>query len=244
MTTHSGPDGIDALVLAAHPDDAELHCGGTVLKLIAAGRRVALADLTRGEQGTRGDAATRAAECAAATQALGVTQRFNLGLPDTELRDDTPALRKVLGVVRELRPRWLIAPFPRDLHPDHEATGLIARRAWFHAGLKNVHPDLGAPFRPELLLFYPSHLPVEPNLCVDISEVVDRKLAAIACYRSQIAPAQRRHLVRGLDPLERATASDRFFGARIGCRAAEPFLTEGPLPVTDLAALLSPPGSG
>ena len=230
----------DVLVLAAHPDDAELHCGGTVLKLIAAGRSVVLCDLTHGEKGTRGDAVTRAAECEAATRALGVARRLNLGLPDTQLRDDPAALAKVLGAVRELRPRVLIAPFPRDLHPDHEATGLVARRAWFHGGLRNVHPELGEPFRPELLLFYPSHLPVEPTLCVDISDVADRKLAAIACYRSQIAPAHRSHLVRGLDPLERATAADRFFGARIGCRAAEPFVSDGPLRVAGLDTLLAP----
>jgi bacillithiol biosynthesis deacetylase BshB1 len=228
----------DALVLAAHPDDAEIHCGGTILKLVAAGRRVVLADMTRGEKGTRGTAELRAAECAAATAMLGVAARENLALPDTALRDDDAALAAVLGAIRRHRPRLMFAPWPKDLHPDHEATGKVARRAWFHAGLRNVHPELGEPFRPGMLLFYPSHDAVEPTLCVDITDHVDAKQQVIACYASQIAASQRTHLVRGLDPMERALAADRFHGSRVGCKAAEPFVHDGPLRVTDLGLLL------
>ncbi len=233
--------GCDVLVLAAHPDDLEIHCAGTILLLVQAGRRVELADCTRGERGSRGDAQTRARECEAATARLGAAARHNLGLPDTELRDDEPSTAAVLGLLRRLRPRTLLAPWWRDLHPDHEAAGRLARRAWFHAGLRHVHPELGEPFRPALLAHYPGHVPCEPTFCVDITAVASTKRDVIACYASQIAPAQRTHLVRGLDPLERAEASDRFWGARVGCRAAEPFLVDGPFRLQDLALCLPLP---
>jgi bacillithiol biosynthesis deacetylase BshB1 len=228
----------DVLVLAAHPDDAEIQCGGTILQLVAAGRRVAIVDLSRGEKGTYGDPTTRAEECAAATRLLGVQLRENLGLPDTELRDDARAQAAVVGVLRRLRPALLLAPLAHDLHPDHEAAGQVARRAFFTAGLKNVHPELGAPFRPELLAHFPGHLPAEPTFCVDISEFEERKHAAIACYATQFPAGQRAHFVRGLDPQQRRQAADRYWGARIGCRAAEPFVVDGPLRVRQLAVLL------
>ena len=228
---------IEVMVLAPHPDDAEMSCGGTILKLVAQGTGVAIVDMTRGERGTRGTEVTRRAECDAATSMLGIAQRINLGLPDTEVRDDENALASVLGAIRRFRPRVLIAPQDRDLHPDHAATGAVASRAFFHAGLKNVLPDLGPPHRPTLLLRYPLHHEVDATLCVDISAVAERKLEVVACYATQLPGADRAHL-SGLDPLERARARDLFYGARCGCRAAEPFAAEGPLRVDDLRSVL------
>ena len=228
---------VDVLVLAPHPDDAEMSCGGTILRLVAAGHRVAVVDMSRGEKATRGTAETRARECAAASAVLGLHLRPNLALPDAELRDDEAALRAVIGVLREHRPALFLAPTDRDLHPDHQATGAVARRAYFHAGLANVFPDLGPAHRPKLLLHYPLHNEIAPTLCVDISEVADRKLEAVRCYGTQFGGADRTHFAR-LDLLQRAEARDRFYGAQVGCIAAEPFLCEGPLPIRDLAPLL------
>ena len=230
-------DSIDVLVLAPHPDDAEMSCGGTILRLVAAGKKVAVVDLTRGENATRGTPAQRQEECAAATAILGVQQRHNLALPDAGLRDDDAALAAVVGIVRRLRPKILIAPADRDLHPDHEAAGKIARRAYFHSGLAKVLPALGAAHRPQHLLHYPLHDEGRPTLCVDISAVAERKLEAIRCYRSQYGGVDRAHLAR-LDPLQRAEARDRYYGARIGCAAAEPFWSDGPLRVAELGFLL------
>lgn len=227
----------EVMVLAPHPDDAEMSCGGTILKLVAQGAGVVVVDMTRGERGTRGNTDTRRAECDAATAMLGVAKRINLELPDTEVRDDDSALAAVLGAIRQFRPRLLIAPQERDLHPDHAATGAVASRAFFHAGLKNVLPDLGGPHRPELLLRYPLHHEVDATVCVDISDVAERKLEVIRCYASQLPGADRSHLI-GLDPLERARGRDLFYGARSGCHAAEPFAAEGPLRVDDLRSLL------
>ena len=230
-------DAFDAMVLAPHPDDAELSCGGTILKLVAAGARVAIVDMTQGEKASRGSARERAAECAAATARLGVAARENLTLPDAEVRDDEPALRAVLGALRRLRPRLLLAPMERDLHPDHAATGAVAGRAFFHAGLVNLWPELGPPHRPKVLLRYALHEEVDPSLCVDISDVAETKLEILRCYRSQL-PGDDRAYLWGLDVVERARSRDQYWGARTGCRAAEPFRAERPLTVGSLMALL------
>lgn len=227
----------DVMVLAPHPDDAEMSCGGTILALVDAGLRVAVIDMTRGEKSTRGDEETRRQECDAATAILGIQHRQNLELPDGAVRDDDTALAAVIGVLRQLQPRLLLAPFARDLHPDHEAAGMVARRAWFHSGLAKVLPDLGKPHRPGRMLSYPLHDEITPTLCVDISSTVDRKLEALRCYATQHGGTDRSHLAR-LDLLQRAEARHRFYGAQVGCVAAEPFGSEGPLKLADPKLLL------
>lgn len=230
-------DGYDAMVLAAHPDDAELCCGGTILRLLDQGKRVVLLDMTRGEAGTAGTPETRAAECADATRSLGVQERVNLGLPDGQVQDDLPTRKILVEQIRRLRPRLLFAPHPVDIHPDHAATGSSARQAFFCAGLAKFEPGLGSAFRPDRLILFPGNDNVAPSFCVDISSFADKKREAIECYASQIqkdAP----HFAKGLGPLERVSARDRYFGTEIGCRAAEPFVVEGPVPIADLSALL------
>jgi bacillithiol biosynthesis deacetylase BshB1 len=217
----------DVLVLAPHPDDAEIACGGTMLKLVRKGLRVAVVDLTRGEKGSRGSAEVRAREADAAAKKLGLLARENLGLPDTELADDARALRAVLPVIRRYRPALLLAPHSSDHHPDHAAAHAICRRAWFHAGLKQVLPDAGAAFRPERVLWYPGNDLVPPSIVVDISDVVADKLAAIKCYVSQMEGRERAHFVHRLDPLERVELRDRFYGSRVGVRAGEGFVGDG-----------------
>ena len=230
-------DTTDVMVLAPHPDDAEMSCGGTIISLVDAGLSVVIVDMTRGEKATRGTEQTRQQECEAASTILGIRERRNLGLPDAEVRDDDTALAAVVGAVRQLKPRLVLAPFWRDLHPDHEATGKIARRAWFHAGLAKVLPEIGAPHRPERLLHYPLHEEITPALCVDTSSAADRKLEAIRCYSTQFGGEDRSHLAR-LDLLQRAEARDRFYGAQVGCLAAEPFHTDGPIKLSDVHGLL------
>jgi bacillithiol biosynthesis deacetylase BshB1 len=227
----------DALFLAPHPDDVEIAAGGTVLRLRARGLAVALVDVTRGEKGSRGTVDDRAREAAAAAKALDVGQRVNLGLPDTGVRVDDQNVRRVVELLRTARPRLFFAPAERDVHPDHVAVGELAGRAFFLAGLVNFAPELGAPHRPRLFARYPGNVPVEPTFAVDISDVVAGKAAAIRCYATQLQPGDRSHLIQGLDVLERAQARDRFYGARIGVAAAEPFVVDGPLPIRDVALL-------
>ncbi len=228
-------NGCDVLVLAAHPDDAEIACGGTILKLVAEGKKVVIADMTRGEKGTRGSQEQRDQESAAATEMLAVHDRVNLGLPDTAVRDDEAALEAVIAVIRCHRPTLLLAPIAKDVHPDHEATGSVARRAFFHSGLKNVLPDLGEAFRPKLMICYMSNDAIEPTFCVDISDRVEAKRKVVECYASQFGQSDRKHFIRGLDPLERTETRDRYFGSMCGCAAAEPYSIDGPFLIDDLS---------
>ncbi len=228
----------DALVLAAHPDDAEIGCGGTILGLIDAGHRVAIVDMTRGEIGTRGSLQERTAECESATKLLGVQDRRNLGFADAGLRDSDDTVQAVVAVIRELRPQLFMVPLKRDAHPDHEAASRIAKRAFFLAGLKNFQPELGAAHRPTFMLSYPGNDHCESSLCLDISAWVERKREVVTCYSSQVGGGAKNHFLRALDPLERSEARDRYFGAICGYRAAEPFVIDGPLPLSDLSSLL------
>lgn len=234
---------VDVMVLAAHPDDAEIGCGGTILRLTAAGRRVAVVDATRGEAATRGTPETRADEARAATAVLGLCARENLGLPDGALTVDDRSRRVVIEAVRRLRPRILLAPLAVDVHPDHVAVAELAGRAFFLAGLRKVMPEAGAPHRPRLLARYFGNDAETPTFCIDVSEVAERKRDAVACYASQIPDddAGRAHFVRALDPIRRFEARDRWFGAQCGVAAAEPFLVDGPASLDEITFLLGSP---
>lgn len=229
----------DALFLGPHPDDVEIACSGAILRLLRAGKSSAIVDCTRGEMGSRGTPEQRKQEAAAAAAALGVRDRKNLGLRDTGIQADDASLRLLVAAIRESRPSMLFAPHERDVHPDHVAAAQLASKAWFLAGLARYEPALGEPHRPRVLIRYPGNVPVEPSFVLDISDLVDQKAEAIRCYRSQLADGgSRGHLVQGLDILERAQVRDRFYGARTGCAAAEPFVVDGPLLLRDLASLL------
>jgi len=226
------------LALGPHPDDIEIAAAGTLLLLQKAGHQVALVDCTRGEKGSRGTAAERDAEAAAAAKLLGAACRHGLGLPDTGVRADDASTDALVAVLRAVRPVLFFAPHADDVHPDHVAAAQLASRAFFLAGLRHYAPQLGAPHRPRVLLRYPGNRPVPPTLVVDVSAVAAAKAGVVRCYRSQLNPPDRAHLVLGLDVAERADVRDRFWGGSIGVRAGEPFVHEGPLPVGAVAALL------
>lgn len=228
----------DALFFGPHPDDVEIAASGTVLRLRQAGLSVSIVDATRGEKGSRGTPADRLREAGAAAKELDVQERHNLGLPDTQVTVDDASVRLFVEVLRSARPRLLFSPLEHDVHPDHTTAAQIAARAFFFAGLVNFAPELGAPHRPRLFARYPGNVPQDPTFVVDIADQAEQKAKVIRCYASQLQPTQRGHLIQGLDVLERAQARDRFYGARIGTAAAEPFVLDGPFPVRDLAALL------
>lgn len=234
---------LDVLVIAAHPDDAEISVGGTMLRLIDAGKRVGIVDLTRGELGTRGSLADRERETAAANRLLGIRERENLGLPDGRVVVDVEARETLARLIRRWRPQAVLAHHPDDLHPDHAACGRLAREAWYVAGLQRLaeppHDVPGAPsaHRPARLFHFLAHVPFEPTLVVDVSAVWARKVELIRCYASQLVPShpgdEGRHLLFGADILARAETKARFFGERIGCRHGEPLWHPGPLPATE-----------
>ncbi|MCA8949912.1 MAG: bacillithiol biosynthesis deacetylase BshB1 [Planctomycetes bacterium] len=228
----------DVLAFGPHPDDVEIGAAGTLLMLARRGYSASVVDFTRGEKGSHGSATERDAEARAATARLGLRERVNLGLPDTGITADEGTTDRIVRALRTARPRLLLAPLDKDVHPDHVAAAQAVGRAFFLAGLRRHAPHLGPAHRPRLLLRYPGNQPIEPTIAVDISAFADDKAAVVRCYESQLAPPDRSHLIQGLDLLERTLVRDRFYGARIGVAAAEPFWHDGPLPLQAVELLL------
>lgn len=236
MTTD--PVDCDLAVFSAHPDDAELCCGGLLLVSAAKGWRTAVVDMTRGELGSLGSMEDRAREAAEAAEVLGLTCRLNLGLPDGKLHDCDAFREQVVRAVRQLRPRLVVAPPLVDHHPDHMATAELVRQSFYLCGIRRYLPDVPA-WRPRGLLYMVGLRSPAPSLLVDVSDVADRRLAAIKCYRSQFEPpdAAPRLRLNSSFFLDSVTAHLRHWGATIGVPLAEPYWSETPLPVADPAAL-------
>jgi len=235
---------LDVLVVAAHPDDAEISVGGTMLLLARAGRKVGVVDLTRGEMGTRGSAADRARETEAANVLLGLAVRHNLELPDGRVVPTIEARERLAAIVRDHQPDVLLAHSTDDLHPDHRAAGELARTAWYLSGLAKLAMEakVGPVIRPRRLYHFMGHVPFEPTFVVDIGPVWEEKVRLVRCYSTQLAPAgaqdHGQHFLFGADILARMETKARAFGERIGVRYGEPLLHFGPLPCFD--PLLAP----
>lgn len=228
---------LDALVIAAHPDDAEICVGGTILRWLEAGKRVGVLDLTRGEMGTRGTAEDRGREAAAATAALGLTARENLGLPDGRVEVTVEAREALAARIRAHAPHVVVAHHVEDLHPDHAAAGRLAREAWYLAGLRRLATPEAPAHRPPRLLHFPGHVPLEPTFVVDIGPVWDRKRAAVQAYTSQLEPGDGAddgsHFLFGADILARMETRARYWGEQAGVQYGEPLLHRGPVPLDD-----------
>lgn len=234
------PAEFDVAGICAHPDDAELVMGGTLAAEAARGRRVALVDLTRGENGSRGTPDVRAAEAAAAAGILHVEHRETLGLPDGRLAA-TPEQEDVLvGALRRLRPRVVLLQHWRQRHPDHAAASRIVYRASFLAGLKNYRPDLGAAFRPAKLCYALSTTEaasVDPSFVVDVTPFWPLKMRAIQAFASQFTPSPS-DVPLPFDGWQNAVElAGRRQGQRIGVEFGEGFVVNEPLRVDDVAGL-------
>jgi bacillithiol biosynthesis deacetylase BshB1 len=231
---------VDILAIAAHRDDVELTCGGTLLAAAARGRRTAIVDLTAGEAGTRGSADLRAREAERAAEILGVSARENLGLPDARLVNTPETRAKVAVVIRRFRPRVVIAPAAHGRHPDHRVAAELIRDASFVAGLAKVEPSVPAhrPFKVIHTLTYREDV-VKPTFIVDISEVFDRKLEAIQCYASQFEGVkQAGEVYPNGDPLlDIVRHQAAHYGSQIRARYGEPFFTHETMRVEDVATL-------
>lgn len=231
---------VDILAIAAHRDDVELTCGGTLIKAARLGRRTAILDLTQGETGTLGSAELRATEASHAAQILGVEARENLGLPDAGIVN-TPEVRLELArVVRRFRPRIVIAPAPRGRHPDHRIAAELVRDACFIAGLAKLAPDVPK-WRPHKVVHCVTYREdfEKPTFVVDVSEEFERKMEAIRCYASQFAGATQAGEVypNGEPLLDVVRHQAAHYGTLIRTRYGEPFFTYETMRVDDLAAL-------
>jgi bacillithiol biosynthesis deacetylase BshB1 len=231
---------VDLLAIAAHRDDVELTCAGTLLKANDAGYRTGILDLTAGETGTRGSADLRAAEAARAAEILGVAERRNAGLRDAHLQNDEASRRVVIAEIRHFAPRVVILPFAVGRHPDHRVASELGRDACFLAGLGKYDAP-GAPHRPHKILYALSYRedPVKPTFVVDISAQFDRKLAAIRCYASQFdgAKAAGEIFPTGQDLYSLVEVQNAHYGSLIRCRHGEPFFTHETLAVDDVVSL-------
>jgi len=235
-------DHVDLLAIAAHRDDVELTCGGTLAKAVKAGHRVGILDLTRGEMGTRGDAATRAAEAERASKTLGVAVRLNAGMRDAHLTNDEASRKAVVEFIRRLKPRAVILPFPVGRHPDHRITSELGRDACYLAGLaKYDEGNGGEAHRPHKILYSLAYRedPVKPTFVVDISDVFETKMEAIRCYASQFAGAKAAGEIHptGQDLYELIRVQSAHYGSLIRRRYGEPFYTPETQEVDDVLKL-------
>jgi N-acetylglucosamine malate deacetylase 1 len=232
---------LDLLAIVAHPDDAELVCGGSLIRAADAGRSTGVLDLTGGEAGSAGDAGTRADEAARATAILGLAVRRGAGLPDGALENTVAARGRVAAIVRELRPDTVVLMWPEGRHPDHRAASQLAYDACFLAGLRRA-PIEGDPFRPRKVVYamsYREHAP-KPTFVVDISEQMERKLEAIFAYHSQFAGKTSMGEVYpggGRDLREQLRVHAAYYGGLIRAGYGEPFWTRETMAVPDLAGL-------
>ena len=228
---------LDALIVAPHPDDAELGAGGLILRLKADGWRVGVLDLTDGEPTPHGSIELRAEETRKATEVLGLDWRENLGLPNRSLQPTLEARHQVAGVIRATRPRILFAPYWVDAHPDHVAATALSEDARFWAKL--TKSDLpGDPHHPQRIYhYYCVHLrqTIDPGFILDISEHWDKKLAAISCYHSQFVAGRPTTPPTFLDQLRDEAA---YWGKLVGVPYGEPFTCREPIGLRSLNDLV------
>jgi bacillithiol biosynthesis deacetylase BshB1 len=229
---------IDILAIAAHRDDAEQTCGGTLLKMRSLGLETGILDLTQGEAGTRGSAAERAAEAEAAGRILGVRWRNALDLPDGRVENTYENRLKIVRVLRELRPRVVILPYWEGRHPDHYTTATLGYEACFLSGLARVETGLAA-HRPYKVLYASLYADVRPTFVVDITPFVEERYRALMAYRSQYANAEQGSglFVPEEEIRERTFAEARHYGRLAGVRYAEPFVQKEMGLVDDLMLL-------
>jgi bacillithiol biosynthesis deacetylase BshB1 len=221
----SNPFVADVLAIAAHRDDVEQTCGGTLLRMASRGLRTAILDLTQGEAGTRGSAEDRAREADEAARLLGVGWRQALDLPDGAVESTLENRHKIVRVLRLLRPRVVILPYWQARHPDHAAVAQLGYEACFLSGLSKVQTD-AAPHRPFKIVYASLYADARPSFIVDITPFIEQRHAALMAYRSQYAnqPAGGGLFVPEEEIRERTFAEARHYGQLAGVRYGEPFV--------------------
>ena len=229
---------MDILAIAAHPDDVEQSCGGTLIRMAEKGYRTGVLDLTAGDMGTRGSPEQRIAEAGDAAKHLQLRWRENLHFPDARL-ENTVGARMTLAVkIREVRPRVVILPYWEARHPDHYRAGELAYESCFLAGLKKLDPYT-EPHRPFKVIYSSIYANVAPSFVVDISAQFERRMSALLSYRSQYGEVEEGS---GLFPREREIrerlgAVARFYGNLAGVKYGEPFVVKETMRVDDIVTL-------
>ncbi|HEY7303865.1 MAG TPA: bacillithiol biosynthesis deacetylase BshB1 [Bryobacteraceae bacterium] len=226
---------LDVLAIAAHPDDIEQTCGGTLIRMAETGYRTGVLDLTAGDMGTRGTPDLRIEEARAAANHLLLAWRQNLRWPDARLENNIGARMTLAGVIRRIRPRTVILPYWTGRHPDHYRAAELGYEACFLAGLRKLEEET-PPHRPFKILYSSSYANVTPSFVVDISRQFERRMAALLSYTSQYGDSD-----EGSDLFpshaeirERLAGIARFYGNLIGVKYGEPFVVKEAIEVTDI----------
>jgi bacillithiol biosynthesis deacetylase BshB1 len=229
---------VDILAIAAHRDDVEQTCGGTLLKMASLGHSTGILDLTQGELGTRGTAEDRKREAEAAAKILKVSWRQALDIPDGRVENTWENRLKVARVIREQRPRLVILPYWKGRHPDHYTCSTLGYEACFLAGLAKLDLE-GKPHRPFKIVYATLYYDIRPTFVVDISEHFEARLESVYAYKSQFTDqeAGRGDFPPQAEIRERVAAMASYYGMLVGVRYAEPFLQKEVGLVEDLMSI-------
>lgn len=232
---------LDILVICAHPDDAELCCGGTLAALARQGKEIGIVDLTRGEKASRGTPEDRMRESSNAADIIGLEMRKNLGLPDTQLENNRRNQKEIIREIRKYRPHVCITGAPSDRHPDHGHATSLTIDALFFSGLIKIETqdDEGNkqdPWRPSHILHFMQDRPFEPDIVFDISETFDVKREAVHAYKTQFDVTEPgdepETYISGKRFFKSIEARARHYGHLISATYGEPFqYYNGPLPM-------------
>ncbi|MCK5453497.1 MAG: bacillithiol biosynthesis deacetylase BshB1 [Calditrichia bacterium] len=230
---------VDILAFGAHPDDVELGCGGTLVKLKKLGYKTAIVDLSEGELGSRGTVKQRYEESAVAAELLQLEFRSNLKIPDGHIELNEVNKTKIIKLIRHSKPLLILAPYHEDRHPDHVHASQLITEAWFYAGVKKVIPDL-PPHRPYRILYYMTKYEFKPSFVIDISDEYETKYKALASYQSQFFNPEwleEQTFISSKWFMDSVEFRARHFGWMAGVKYGEPFwirecmAIEDPVPI-------------
>jgi N-acetylglucosamine malate deacetylase 1 len=229
---------LDLIAIAAHPDDVEQTCGGTLLRMAEAGYRTGIIDLTAGDMGTRGSPEVRISESSDAAKILKVSHRENLHFPDARLENSMAGRMTLAQRIRELRPRTVILPYWEGRHPDHYRTAEMGYEACFLAGLRKIDPYT-EPHRPYKIVYSSLYANVKPSFVVDVTQYFERRMASLLAYRSQYGQVSEGSALfpDEQEIRDRLAATARFYGNLIGVKYGEPFVVKETMRVDDVVGL-------
>jgi len=229
---------LDVLAIAAHPDDVEQTCGGTLIRMAEMGYRTGVLDLTAGDMGTRGTPEQRVAESEAAAREMALAWRGNLYMPDARLENNIGARMTLAVKIRELKPRVVILPYWQARHPDHYRCAELGFEACFLAGLKKLD-EYTEPHRPQKVLYAALYADVKPSFIVDISAQFERRMRALLSYVSQYGKTEEGSTLfpDEAEIRERLGAVARFYGNQIGVKYGEPFVVKEAIRIDDVVAM-------
>ncbi len=236
---------LDLLAFGPHPDDVELFCSGTLIKLGLKGYSTGIAALTRGELGTRGTPDIRSKEFEQAAEILGLSYHRILDMPDGDVTSDRKSKIEIIRIIRDLRPKIILAPYWEDRHPDHYHTARLVQEAAFLAGLTKIATEQEA-HRPRRVVYYPCWFEFEPSFVVDVTECHPRKMEAIRAYRSQFHHLDKENygrqetLISQPEFLENIVTRAKRYGSSIGVAYGEAFLVRETLRVDDPIEFFGP----